>query len=205
MLLDQFLPTDVTTFHEDFKRLTHMATSMNDLYDAGSNVFMKNSPIFEKYTKAFTDKYKNIIIIPLFDSTEKFIQIFFDEKSLLKVFFDVIAKTEGLVGVGPDPLDMANVNDRQATEVALKSVKSKLYVRFAHNQSIMLRINTRYKLTELIYDPKTIGNQNDPSYKLCAFFALNNGYDHDIDLEDIGEEFVFSMEGGGMGSLVPSK
>jgi len=202
-ILDDFSQDDIEEFQEDFFLLIKMSVQMNDDYNNANPKFYYNKPLFEKYNAQFSKKYKTMVVAPLFDDSEKFFRIFFQEKDLKTAFMNSMAKIDGLVSLGSSSMKEVSVKDVKAAQFALKRINSKISVKYFSGSLILEQESA--ELVELLYDLETINDVNGPEFKLCAFYAIQGDYDRKISLSSIANAFVFTSLGQGKVNMGPNK
>ncbi|OIO64285.1 hypothetical protein COY28_02985 [Candidatus Woesearchaeota archaeon CG_4_10_14_0_2_um_filter_57_5] len=201
--LQEFDLRDIAVFQEDFLRLLQMAEQLDDAWGAANPLFYRNKEIFDKYARLFTQKYRHIMSMPVYDIQERFFRIFFPGHSLKDVISSVVSRMDGLLAVGLSPFTWVHVQDRQFA-ATVEKMSSRGYCFFS-NETIILEWSDKARATELIYSRDSILRTTSHEFHLCTYYGMHDGFDQSINLKDTAQGFEWFATGTGRGTMGPLK
>lgn len=164
----------IEEFYKDFASLIWMIKKLK-AGSEGDNEYYKAIDVFGEYVGAFNAKYPGLKI-KLTDDMDRGMnmQIFFpEEDSLVKLFINSLSKVEGLHKLGTDPNDLVEPTPESVRDV-IKRAKNKLILFFhrGSSKSVMLELDPKEKVPELIFDYATIDDPENAEFVLCAHYAI---------------------------------
>ena len=195
-ILSEFNPLDVNTFKKDFIQMIKVGAEIDRYYGEAKHDLDTLIPKFEKLVEQFNKKYKGIKI-----KTKKTIDsfkagIFLKVKDVKEFFAESASKIPGLKSVGRASFNQVDISDAEKFAKFLDSLLDKIYISYIDAESgtstIAAVSNIREKMIEIICNPVEIMNENSAGFKICAFYALKQGYDKKIDIYGDASTFGFS-------------
>ncbi len=92
---------------------------------------------------------------------------------------------------------LTSMIDAARMELILQaSIQDKIYISYLDPESgtsaIAAVLDRNEKMIELIYNPIELINENSAGFKLCAFYALKQGYDKNIEVYGDASTFGFA-------------
>lgn len=196
IILEQFSYQDIAEFKRDFILLMRMTSEIDREYGSIDPSFLHNLPEYTKCLELFSKKYRDIVLKPNTSVGTKRIQIFFDVKSIRDVF-DIAIRIDRLEAVGRDSMNLINIKDRGFEEIK-STILNKVYLKYftsAKSKTIILKLNEKEKMPELIYDKAGIVDDESPEFKLCSYYGCLNGFDKKIDIKKAASAFCKKARG----------
>ncbi|MDP2749253.1 MAG: hypothetical protein Q8O89_00290 [Nanoarchaeota archaeon] len=191
MLLKNINPDNLRAFHEDFSALMKMTRGIDEAWVGGDNEFYDLFEIFKEYVQKFNEKYPGLLVEAENTMDHGFrLSIFFpNEKSLISLFDNVASKIAGLEKIGAEPDDMLKVSIENVKQV-MDFVKNKLILFYERRgaTSVIVELDKKKKMPELIFNKQSIENKEDPEFIICAHYALKD-FKKDVDLKEIRLKF----------------
>ena len=195
-LLDPLSRKDVNTFKKDFTQLIKLAAGMDMDYRESSKDIDIYMPRYKTLIKLFNKKYPGLFLKITKTTEELKLRIFIkDEKNVKDIFINSASRIAGLKSIGAESLGAANIgSDRFNKEIDKieNNVQISYYEPDLGSTAIILEYDKKTKMVELFYNIKDATNESNPEFKLCAFYALKQGYDNKIELSVKGDEFAFN-------------
>jgi len=195
-LLDGLGQKSVKEFRKDFAQLIRAAFGMDKDYGKSESSLDKYMPAYKELIRLFNKKYKNLELKLKATSTGLKLQIFLkNEKKVTDVFSNAAARITGLKSIGANSFGAADVADASKFQKELEKISNKIYISYYHTESgsdtVYLEFNQKEKKIELHYDAG-IADEKSPEFKLCAYYAVKDGYDEKIDVFSKGAVFGFT-------------
>lgn len=194
-LLSEFSLADINTFKKDFTQMIKVGAEIDRYYGEAQHDLDTLIPKFEKLTEQFNKKYKGIRIKTK-KSLEHFeVRLFVKERSIKDFFANSASRIYGLKSVGRTNFNQVDISDAEKFARFLDSLLDKIYVSYIDPESgtstIAAVLDRKERMVELIYNPVEIMNENSAGFKVCAFYALKNGFDRKIEVYGDASTFGF--------------
>ena len=195
-ILAEFSYSDINNFKKDFAQMIKVGAEIDRYYGEAQHDLDILIPKFEKLTEQFNKKYKGIKI-----KTKKTIEhfkvaLFIKSKDVKEFFAETASKIPGLKSVGRTNFNQIDVSDVDKFARFLELLLDKIYISYIDPEmgtsTIAAVLNRNEKMIELIYNPAEIMNENSAGFKICAFYALKNGFDKKIEIYGNASAFGFS-------------
>ena len=188
MLLNDFEKSDIEEFYNDFSSLINMIKCLDAAWAEADNELYEALDIFKEYVDKFNEKYPllKIMFKNTIDQGFRLFIFFPAEKSPVDMFNNAICKIRGLREISSD-VDATMGATPGNIKTVISNLKKKLST-FYDDSSIILEINKKEKIPELIYNLSSVDNRSGPEFKLCAYYALKEAK-KDIDLKPIRLRF----------------
>jgi len=118
------------------------------------------------------------------------------EGSVQDFFSKSASLVAGLKSVGVSNFNQVNISDGEKFSRFVSSLKEKVFISYGDPSSGTSTLSAVYdqkeKMVELLDDPVDLMNENSAGFKLCAFYALQNGYNKKIEIYSELSNFGFS-------------
>lgn len=195
-LLSGFNSVDIEHFKKDFVQMIKVGAEIDRCYGEAKHDLDTLIPKFEKLTEKFNQKYKGIKIKNK-KTIENFkVRLFIKAKDAREFFADSASRIAGLKSVGKTNFNQVDVGEAEKFAKFLDSMQDKIYISYLDPESgtstIAAVLDRNEKMIELIYNPIELMNENSAGFKLCAFYALKQGYDKNIEVYDEATTFGFA-------------
>ena len=195
-ILSEFNSGDIKNFQKDFIQMIKVGAEIDRCYGEAQHDLDILIPKYEKLAEKFNKKYKGVKI-----KTKKTIENF-KVRILIKVrdikdfFAESASKIPGLKSVGRTDFNQIDVSDADKFTNFLDSLLDKIYISYLDSESgtstVAAVLDRNEKMIELIYNPADIVNENSAGFKICAFYALKQGFDRKIEICGDASTFGFS-------------
>ncbi|MBI2658768.1 hypothetical protein HYX05_01535, partial [Candidatus Woesearchaeota archaeon] len=123
-------------------------------------------------------------------------RVFIKESHIKDFFANSASRIPGLKSIGRSNFNQAEISDAERFAGLLDSLIDKIHVSYIDQESgtstIAAVTDRGEKMIELLYSPAEIVNENSAGFKICAFYALKNGYDKKIDIYGDASTLGFS-------------
>jgi len=195
-ILSEFSSSDINNFKKDFTQMIKVGAEIDRYYGESQHDLDTLIPKFEKLAEQFNKKYRGVKI-----KTKKTIEhfkvaLFIKSKDVKEFFAETASKISGLKSVGRTNFNQIDVSDVDKFARFLESLLDKIYISYIDPEmgtsTIAAVLNRNEKMIELIYNPAEIMNENSAGFKICAFYALKNGFDRKIEIYGNASTFGFS-------------
>jgi len=195
-ILSEFSSSDINNFKKDFMQMIKIGAEIDRYYGEAQHDLDTLIPKFEKLAEQFNKKYKGIKI-----KTKKTIEhfkvaLFIKSRDVKEFFAETASKISGLKSVGRTNFNQIDVSDVDKFARFLESLLDKIYISYIDPEigtsTIAAVLNRNEKMVELIYNPVEIMNENSAGFKICAFYAVKNGFDKKIEIYGNASTFGFS-------------
>ena len=195
-LLSEFSSSDINIFKKDFTQMIKVGAEIDRYYGEAQHDLDILIPKFEKLTEQFNKKYKGIKI-KIKKTIDSFkVRIFVKEKNARDFFANSASRIAGLKSVGRSNFNQIDIGDAENFARFLDSLLDKICISYLDPESgtstIAVSFNRNEKMIEIIYNPAEIMNENSAGFKICAFYALKNGFDKKIEIYGDTSTFGFS-------------
>ena len=195
-ILAEFSSTDIAVFKKDFTQMIKVGAEIDRYYGEAQHDLDTLIPKYEKLVEKFNKKYKGLKIkIKKLVDTYK-IKILVKERDIKEFFAKSASRIPGLKSVGRTNFNQVDVGDAEKFARFLDYLLDKIYISYIDPESgtstIAAISDRKEKMIELIYNPIEIINENSAGFKICAFYALTNGFDRKIEVYGDALTFGFS-------------
>ena len=194
-ILSEFDAANIKHFSRDFVQLIKVGLEIDRHYSSSQHNMDSSIPKFENLLGEFNKKYKGIKLKSK-KSIEHFkVRLFIEEKSIKDFFANSASKIQGLKSVGKSSFSQIAVSDTEKFAGFLDSLFDKIYISYSDNDgagTIAAAFNINEKMIELMYSPLEIINENSAGFKICAYYALKEDYDRNIDIYPDALTFGFT-------------
>ena len=117
-------------------------------------------------------------------------------RDVKEFFADSASRIPGLKSVGRTGFNQVDIAEAEKFARFLDSLLDKVYISYIDPESGTSTIaavrDSKERMIELIYSPTEIMNENSAGFKICAFYALKNGFDKKIEIYGDASTFGFS-------------
>lgn len=194
--LAQFSPSDVSHFRKDFIEVIKLGAEIDRYYGEAQRDLDTMIPKYEKLAEKFNRKYKGIKIKTKRTIENYKVRIFVNSKDIKEFFAESASKIPGLKSAGKTSHSQVEVADIEKFARLLDSPLDKIYLSYSDSESGTSAIAAIYvmreKMVELVYAPADIMNENSAGFKICAFYAVKDGFDRKIEVYGDASTFGFS-------------
>jgi len=195
-LLAQFSPSDVSHFRKDFIELVKVGAEIDRYYGEAQHDLDTLIPKYEKLVEKFNKKYKGIKIKPKRTIEHYKVRLFVNSKDVKEFFSESASKIPGLKSAGKAGHSQADIADIEKFARLLDSLLDKIYLSYSDPESGTSTIAAIYsmkeKMMEILYAPADVMNENSAGFRICAFYALKEGFDRKIEVYGDASTFGFS-------------
>jgi len=195
-ILSEFTPADISMFKKEFMQMIKVGTEIDRYYGEAQHDLDTLIPKFEKLAEQFNKKYKGVKI-----RTKKTIEhfrvgVFVRARDVKEFFAETASKIPGLKAVGRTNFNQVEISDVEKFSAFLDSFLDKVYISYIDPENgtstIVAAVSRNEKMIELIYTPVEMMNENSAGFKICAFYALKNGFDKKIEIYGDASTFGFT-------------
>lgn len=194
-ILSELNPSDISHFKKDFIQMLKVGAEIDRYYGEASNDLNTLIPKFDRLAEKFSRKYKGLKI-----KTKKAIdrfkaRVFVREKSVKDFFANSASKVPGLKAVGRTGFNQVDLSEAEKFARFLDSLLDKIYLSYMDPESgtstITAVLDRNEKMVEIIYNPADLMNENSAGFKICAYYALKDGFDRKIEIYGDASTFGF--------------
>jgi diketogulonate reductase-like aldo/keto reductase len=194
-LMDSINKKDFVIFKNDFIQLIKVAYGMNDYYVKSDPIATKYMPKYKSIIKSFNKKYPSLKL-KLIESYDLKLKVFIKTNKPLKdIFLESASKITGLKSIGSSNFGAADVSESEKFYNELETVKKEIYITYHaeqhHPDLLVLKLNKRQKIVEVEYEIEDLLNEHLSNFKICAYYALKEGYTEKIKLFEKSSDFGF--------------
>src|SRR3989338_8182529 len=195
-ILSEFAPGDIAHFKKDFMQLIKVGAEIDRHYGEAQHDLDTLIPKYEKLVEQFNKKYRGIKI-----KTKKTIEHFkvrllVKEKNVKDFFANSASRIHGLKSVGRTNFNQIEISDAEKFAAFLDSLMDKVYISYIDTESgtstISAVLDAKEKMVEIVYNPVEIMNENSAGFRICAFYALKEGFNKKIEIYGNASTFGFS-------------
>ena len=195
-ILSEFSSADIAHFKKDFAQMIKVGAEIDRYYGEAQHDLDTLIPKFEKLTEQFNKKYKGIKI-KIKKSIEHFnVKLFVNERGIKDFFANSASRISGLKAVGRTSFNQIEISDAEKLAKFLDLILDKIHISYMDPESgtstIAAVFDRKEKMVELIYSPSELMNENSAGFKICAFYALTNGFDKKIEIYGDASTFGFA-------------
>lgn len=194
-LLDSLNKRDIEVFRRDFTQLMRVTYGMDKAYGKLDKVIDKYMEKYSSLIELFNKKYKNLGFKLIVLKDEIKLKLFLSKEKDIKNVLPHVTRIAGIKAIGAEAFDVANIADKERFSKELDNIKTKAHISYygpeQSSSTIFIELNKKEGI-EVHYDLKGMLNEISPEFKLCAFYALKDGYDRKIDFFKHGSYFGFS-------------
>ena len=185
-ILSEFGSANVKQFSMDFMQTIKVGAQIERYYGESQNPLDTMLPKYEKLLEKFNRKYKGILIRTKKTTDSFHVRIFLKISGIKEFFADSASRIPGIKTVGKSDFNEVDVGDSENLARFLDSLLDKIclsYVDIDGGTSTIAAVFDRSKkMVEAIYNPPDMMNENSAGFKICAFYALKEGVQKDIDV-----------------------
>jgi len=186
---------DMKEFGRDFSQLLRVASEIDRYYVKWEQDIVKYLPKLDKFINLFNKKYGNIKVKVLKRIDGVDVRILLNEGTVKDIFNNCASRIAGLKSIGTINFGSADVAEMEKFANEIDKIKDKLYLTYYQPEvgiySVFLSKNKSEKMVELHWEIKESINEVSPDFRICAYYALKDGYSKKIRLLDEGATFGF--------------
>ncbi len=181
----------VLEFFDDFSSLVFMIRSLGAAWAEADNELYAAIDVFREYVDKFNEKYSGLIV-KFENTTDQGFRLFIffpKEKNLVDIFSNAAGKIQGLTKIGADTASAVPPTMENIREV-LGHAKNKLVMIYTRggSMSVILELDKKTKMPELIFDLNNIAGKDVPEFLICAYYAVRD-MKSEMDLKPIKLKF----------------
>lgn len=195
-ILSEFSQSDVKNFYRDFSQMIKVGAEIDRYYGEAQHELDVLIPKFEKLAEKFNKKYKGIKIKNKKTIEHFKARLFVKVKDVKEFFAESASRIPGLKSVGRTNFNQIDVSDAEKFARFLDSPLDRVFISYVDAESgtstVAAAYDSRERMVELIYNPAELMNENSAGFRICAFYALKNGYDRKIEIYGDASTFGFS-------------
>jgi len=195
-ILAQFSPSDISHFKKDFIEVIKVGAEIDRYYGEAQHDLDTLIPKYEKLVEKLNKKYKGIKIKTKRTIENYKVRLFVNSKDVKEFFAESASKIPGLKSAGRTSHSQVEIADIEKFARLLDSPLDKIYLSYSNPESGTSAIAAIYamkeKMVELAYAPSELMNENSAGFKICAFYALRDGFDRKIEVYGDASTFGFS-------------
>ena len=195
-ILSEFSPQEISHFKKDFMQVVKVGAEIDRYYGEAKQDLDTFMPKFEKLVQEFNKKYKGVKI-----KTKKGIdyfkaRVFVNEKSIKEFFANSASRIVGLKSVGISNFSQVDVSDAEKFAVFLDTLLDKVYISYLDQESGTSTITAVYdssqRMVEIIYSPSEFTHETSAGFRICAYYALKQGFNKKMEIYGDASTFGFS-------------
>src|SRR3989338_1994516 len=195
-ILSEFSSSDVNHFKKDFMQIIKVSAEIDRHYGEAKHDLNTFIPKFERLVLEFNRKYKGVKLrmkkgIDYFTA-----RVFVNEKSIKELFANSASRIAGLKSVGISNFNQVGIGDAEKFAVFLDSLLDKVYVSYVDPESgtstLTAIYDKRQRMVEIIFSPAEMLQENSASFRICAYYALKQGFNKKIEIYGDASTFGFS-------------
>ena len=122
-------------------------------------------------------------------------RVFIKSRDAREFFAESASKIPGLRSIGRTGFNHVEVNDVEKFARFLDSIMNKVFVTYTDAESgtssFAAFLDKREKMTEIICSLPEMLNENSAAFRICAFYALKDGFDRKIEIYGNASTFGF--------------
>ncbi len=194
-VLSGFSAGDIKVFSRDFSQLLRVAHEADKYYGEWRQTMDKYLPKLDKFVNLFNKKYKgiNVRVIKGIDRINA--RVLLSESTIKDLFNNCASKIVGLKALGTKGFGGPEVNEIEKISSEIEKIKNELYLTYylpdIGMYTVYLSKSKKDKMVELHWDIKESVNEIGPDFKICAYYALKDGFNKEVKLFDEGGTFGF--------------
>ena len=194
-LLAEFSQGDVAHFRKDFVQMIKVGAEIDRYYGEGKTDLDVFIPKFEKLAEQFNKKYKGLKIKTRKSIESYKVRVFVKEKSVKDFFANSASKIPGLKSVGRTNFNQVDVTSIEKFASFLDSIMDRLYISYLDNENgtgtVAAEFDRKEKMVEIIYNLAEIMGESSAAFRICAFYAINGGFDKRLEIYGDASTFGF--------------
>ena len=195
-ILSEFNSSDISHFKKDFIQMINVGAEIDRYYGEAQHDLDILIPKYEKLAEQFNKKYKGIKIKTKKAIDSFKVKVFVKVKDVKEFFADSASRIPGLKSVGRTNFNQIEISETEKFARFLDSILDKIYISYSDPETGTSTIAAVYdrneKMIELIYNSVEVMNDNSACFRICAFYALKNGFDKKIEIYGDASTFGFS-------------
>ena len=195
-ILSEFSPAGIDYFKKDFFQMIKVGAEIDRYYGSAKVDLDVMIPKFEKLTEQFNKKYKSLKI-NIRKTLDNFnVRVFVKERDIKEFFANSASKIAGMKSVGRTNSNQIEVNDIEKFASFLESLLDKVYISYMDLDSgisaVTAILDRKEKRVEIVCSPVEMMNENSAGFKICAYYALKDGFDKKIEIYGDASTFGFT-------------
>lgn len=194
-LLADINPSDIAVFRKDFMQMMKVGSELDRYWEEAQRELDNYIPKFEKLVEQFNRKYKGIRIKTKRTVENYNTRIFIKSRDVREFFAESASKIPGLRAIGRASFNQIEVNDAEKFARFLDSLMDKIFITYTGTEngtsSLAAVLDRQQKMIELIYNLPELMNEASAVFKVCAFYALKDGFDRKIEICGNASTFGF--------------
>ena len=195
-ILSDFNPSDIAHFKKDFAQMIKVGAEIDRYYAEAQHDLDILIPKFEKIAEQFNKKYKGLKLKTIKTIMNFKVRVFIKVRDIKEFFAESASKIPGLKSVGRINFNQVDVSNLEKFAAFLDSILDKIYVFYSDADSgtstISAVLDRKEKMIEMVYNPADLMNESSAAFKICAFYALKEGFDRKIEIYGNASTFGFS-------------
>ena len=195
-LLSEFIPSDIAHFKKDFTQMIKVGMEIDRYYGEAQHDLDMLIPKYEKLVEQFNKKYKGIKIKTKKTIEHFKVRILINEKNIKDFFASAASKISGLRSIGRTDFNQIDISNAEKFAHLLDSLHDKIFISYLDAErgtsTIAASLDRKEKSVELLYSPVEVMRENSAGFKLCAFYALKQGFNKKIEIYGDVSTFGFS-------------
>lgn len=193
-LLDSIEKMAVHEFKKDFVEIIRVALGMDKYYGDSKVDISKHLEDYESLIKRFNDKYPGLFLKVVRTSEDLKLKILIKNVKNIQEVFSNAAKITGIKSIGLESFGEVDIDNPQLA-ATLEKAKDRLYISYYDadkgSNTIFIEYSEKDKMIEVMYEKSDMIDDKSPEFKLCAFYAVKEGYDQSIGLTEHWAKFGF--------------
>ena len=194
-LLSEFNPSDIAHFKKDFIQMIKVGAEIDRYYAEARQDLDVLIPKYEKLAEQMNRKYKGLKIKTKKTIDSYKVRIFVKSRDIKEFFAESASRIPGLKAVGKTGFGQVEVADAEKFAKFLDTFLDRIYMSYANSDSgtgtIIAEISHREKMVEIIYSAAEIISENSAGFRICAFYALRDGFNRKIEVYGNASTFGF--------------
>ena len=194
-LLSELSPSDIAHFKKDFLQVIKVGAEIDRYYAEAHRDLDILIPKYEKLAEQFNKKYKGIKI-RIRKTIEHFkVRIFVKVGDIKEFFAGSASRIPGLKAVGKTNFNQVDVSNVERFAQFLDSILDKVYISYLDPESgtstLAAALDRKEKMVEIICTPSELMSENSAGFRICAYYALKDGFDKKIEVYGDASTFGF--------------
>lgn len=194
-LLSEIDTSAISQFKKDFMQMMKVGAEIDRYWGEAQRDLDTFIPKFEKLVEQFNKKYKGIKIKAIKSLESYNVRIFIKSRDIKEFFAQSASMIPGLRAIGRAAFNQVDVNDVEKFARFLDTIMDKIFITYADTESgtstLAAALNRQQKMIELAYNLPEVLNENSAIFKVCAFYALKDGFDKNIEIYGNSSTFGF--------------
>ena len=194
-LLAEFSPSDISRFMKDFIQMMKVGIEIDRYYGMAEKDLDLLIPKYEKLAEKFSKKYKGLKITAKKGIDRFKVGVFAKSLGVKEFFAESASRIAGLKAVGKTGFNQVDVGDMRKFASFLDSISGKIFISYSDPESGTSTVAAAYskkeKMVEIIYTPVEILADTSAAFRICAYYALRDGFDSKIEVYGDANTFGF--------------